>query len=410
MQESRDGQPLRPGQRRAVATGQARGGPAAGRHARQRARSRRRRPGEAVGRRERSRGRPTPPRYTARRAHPLTRSRTQEFGAAFNALGAVSYPAAALWPSRFVAAVFRQLLDAHPGRISIETHTPATAVELLAPGAPRPFRVVTPRGAVAARHVVHATNAFAPHLVPGLRGKLTGCRAHMTAQRPGPGFPGTPKGDRSWGLIHAKGFDYMTQRPCPRHARATPPSTGAGGATGCGHGDLLLGGGLFRSGEGGMDQIGVWDDGGLDALSVAHLHGILPALAAVGAGDGAPAVAQAGTAWSGTIALTADALPLVGRLDERFTGRRQQGSGSNAPGEWIAAGYNGEGMVFAWLCGAAAARMVAGTDEDSLDAAEARLAGQPPGKVADWLPHELRISWERLEGKSLADLAGALSV
>ena len=33
-----------------------------------------------------------------------------------------------------------------------------------------------------------------------------------------------------------------------------------------------------------------------------------------------------------------------------------------APGEWICAGYTGEGMVHAWLCAKAMARMLLGTE------------------------------------------------
>jgi hypothetical protein len=59
--------------------------------------------------------------------------------------------------------------------------------------------------------------------------------------------------------------------------------------------------------------------------------------------------------WSGIIGNTPDYLPLVCKLPASITGR-----GNVDGGEWIAAGYNGYGMVQCWSCCEAIARMALG--------------------------------------------------
>ena len=150
-------------------------------------------------------------------------------------------------------------MDDFPGSISIETSTPATAIDSDPKAAPEPgnhpFNVITPRGTVRARHVVHASNAFVSHLIPGLRGRVAGALVHMSAQRPGIEFPGNADGGlRSWSLMHELGFDYAIQRP------SSPGSTAPG--------DLMLGGGFAQSPAHGADCMGVYDDSRLEPLTV----------------------------------------------------------------------------------------------------------------------------------------------
>ncbi|KLU91541.1 hypothetical protein MAPG_10059 [Magnaporthiopsis poae ATCC 64411] len=337
----------------------------------------------------------------------------EKFKVNHHVVGAISYKAGALWPYRLVSSVWKNLLKEFPDSLSIETNTPATSISVLGgtnasapppPGALQPdeyfpYLVTTPRGAIRARHVVHATNAYTGHLVPGLHGKTTGVLAHMSAQRPGIDFPRTC-GSRSWGFVYAgQAFDYVTQRPGTTEAP----------------GELMIGGGFTCAPKQGADMVGVYDDSRLDALTVAHLEGIMPAVfrprwGADEAGGG-PRVKDV---WSGVIAFTADLLPLVGRLDEQTTGRRvptrkgeerKTSSGSSVgepnPGEWISAGYCGEGMIWAWLSGTAVGLMLSGCENVSLPAAP----GRPEGRLADWFPAELRPTRERIARMDIMDLA-----
>ena len=98
----------------------------------------------------------------------------------------------------------------------------------------------------------------------------------------------------------------------------------------------MLGGGTFRSKDNGVNQIGVWDDSCIDALTSAHLAGILPIVFSRdkeerGMEQQSRYLQQH---WSGIIALTADSLPFVGRLDGRLNGRKSQQHSADSS-EWI---------------------------------------------------------------------------
>ncbi len=67
----------------------------------------------------------------------------------------------------------------------------------------------------------------------------------------------------------------------------------------------------------------------------------------------------------------------------------------------MAAGYNGEGMVDAWLCGAAAGLMLLVREKADLEAGP----GKPGGKVADLLPAAYLISRERPAKGSMYEVA-----
>lgn len=67
-----------------------------------------------------------------------------------------------------------------------------------------------------------------------------------------------------------------------------------------------------------------------------------------------------------------------------LTGRKvyvANGRGKDEPAEWISAGYRG-GMVYAWLCGVAIARMIVVSQDEDLEG----RPGMPGGRVTDWFP------------------------
>lgn len=318
----------------------------------------------------------------------------ERFGVNERVAGAVSYPAGALSPYRLVTTLWRKLLDEFSGVLAIETGTTVEEVKVndqnarsskLEDAGSFPYAVVTSRGQILARHVVHATNAHTSQLVPGLRGKGTPILCHMTAQRAADYFP-DKDGSRSWSVIFGQGFDYVTQRPT---------------------GELMIGGGFFQGPKQGMDLMGVSDDTKIDALTVMHLEGVMSTLFDPGykvEGEGARVI----KAWSGAIGVVPDFMPLVGRLDPRITSRKirqdSKAGGQVQPGEWISAYFCGDGMVWAWLCGVALGTMLTGSEDEDLPAEP----GRPAGKLADWFPSELYAGWERLKGMDIVDLADAL--
>lgn len=60
--------------------------------------------------------------------------------------------------------------------------------------------------------------------------------------------------------------------------------------------------------------------------------------------------------WTGIEGFTTDALPLVGPLSEQFTKRTVQNPAAGS--EWVSAGFNGEGMDYAWLSGKGLSEMI----------------------------------------------------
>ncbi|RMZ70325.1 fad dependent oxidoreductase [Pyrenophora seminiperda CCB06] len=313
----------------------------------------------------------------------------QRFGVNNSVVGALSYQAGAIWAYRFVAAIWNGLLKDFPHSLSIETNTPAESISVPeeAP-AGFPYAVQTARGTIFARQVVHATNGFASHLIPGLRSKIVGARGHMSAQQPGRQFPYSD-GQHSWSVVYGDGFDYATQRP-----PATSDSKG----------DLLIGGGFTRSLKQGIDQVGLYDDGNSpDPLTTTHVTGLFPAIFHPQWGAGA----ELKQLWTGILGMTGDSLPLVGRLTMKLTGRdirerKPMPSGSTPKdgagcGEWIVAGFSGEGMVWAWLSGAALGIMIAGSEDEELPTAP----GRPGGKLREWFPGELLVSRERIRSADI---------
>ncbi|EAW16437.1 NAD(P)/FAD-dependent oxidoreductase [Aspergillus fischeri NRRL 181] len=158
----------------------------------------------------------------------------------------------------------------------------------------------TPRGQIPAAYVVHATDAFAANLLPGLKGKIFPVRGHITAQNPGTLFPKLG-GARSWSFIHRRGFDYVSQRP--------------------GRGELIAGGGLVQSPEQGMDEFGIWRDDRTCFAIRAYLDGLLPTM--FGTHNwGADTGARVKRAWTGCMGFTPDLLPYVGIPDQKITQRK----------------------------------------------------------------------------------------
>ena len=247
----------------------------------------------------------------------------------------------------------------------------------------------------------------------------------MSAQRPGSALRFQAIGDDNAQKKHQeqrsyifydspeqKGFDYLTQLPDGEH-------------------ELMFGGGREALPEadaktgpvGGLTPRGMYD-----VHSAAHVSGALPvyfgtsnwgaegvaaAESSVGSDvhadaqrqiRGSWAAGRVKALWSGVLSVSVDENPWVGRIPSAISGRRSPTPGVTAsekgkrartadPGEWIAAGYSGEGMVHAWLCTRALALMVLGLDKARGVEAEGHYGtGQT---VDEWLPACYRITVTR---------------
>jgi len=217
----------------------------------------------------------------------------------------------------------------------------------------------------------------------------------MSAQRPGKAFPELD-GSRSWCLINGKGYEYITQRP-----GKIDSVDGMGG-------EIMIGGGMIQSGRKGLGEFGIASDAEINYLSGCHLGGVLPmGFGFENWGEDAPGGRMKGL-WSGSLGFTADMMPLVGRLEPSLTGRTlpkvKQSKGADKsippPAEWISAGYNGEGMVNAWLCGVAVGLMILGKEDVDAE----KVTGRPYGKMEDWFPKEYLCTQERVTNASVYQL------
>lgn len=273
-------------------------------------------------------------------------------------------------------------------------NTPVQSV-YVAPNSPEhPYALVTPQGTIRTRHVLYATNAYTPSLVPRLRSSLTGVRGCMSAQDGGKNFPVT-HGNRSWSAIYTPGEDYVTQRP---------DKNGSAG-------DVMVGGGRHSTKLGGIDLAGQWDDSQRDVLPLIHVRGVMPTLFQPNWGGGSsPTVGSLKKDWTGIMGFTGDSLPFVGQLPQSITQRPNNYNGAGVggrrgSGEWIAAGFNGEGMVWSYLSGAAGGILMAGQDKDNLT----KYPGRPGGCLNCWFPRDaVAIDEARLKRADLKNLGDEL--
>lgn len=344
--------------------------------------------------------------------------------------------------------------------------------------------------------MVHATNAWASHLLPPLRKKIIPVRGNMSAQRPGLGLGkileagsvlpsgqdirDDPRDNKSWlgtrSFVFFSGttedrWDYLTQLPVdpPASQQSTsssplhyPPSSG----------EFMFGGGLIQGGfaeRAFFEEVGNVDDSGWNMGVSAYLSGALGVYFGNSWGeegrDSGSAVAktigdkfaEAGGAdimrgrvkklWGGIIGISADSMPWVGRLPEKVSGRETptieavdpsdswvviddgrydefiDGNISDdaspttgtspmlakaaqrlaTPGEWISAGYSGEGMVHAWLSGKALAFMVLGKDKDGVGSCGDTGVAYTDQGLQDWFPDVFRVTEKRWKKANIDD-------
>lgn len=261
--------------------------------------------------------------------------------------------AAALSPYRLFTALYKNLIEEHQGRFTLETNTPVGSIsyEQNAPRDSAAYLLQTPRGLVRAYHVIHCTNGHAGHLIPGLVGKLWPVRATMSRQKLGPSFPRL--GDQfSWSYRSKPSMDpYTGITDIGLYYAQQNVHTG----------DLWIGGEVQK-----IDDMLSADDSIVPELAKRNLCSVVPKIL-----QGAEPVEPV-SVWSGIMGFTTDGLPLVGQLPAAFTNRA-------GCGEWIAGGYSGHGMDKAWSCGEAVARML--------------LGEQPPS----WMPKSFLLGQERMK-------------
>ncbi|KAK0262201.1 hypothetical protein LTS09_003626 [Friedmanniomyces endolithicus] len=253
--------------------------------------------------------------------------------------GASVGPGAAVWPYRLWCGLWSLLLEKHHDRLAIETYAPVHAVSEAPSGVDGPGRYVvkTSRGKIRASHVVYCTNGFTSHLLPSLRDPL---------------FP-NHGADRSWSLLSTPHVDEKSGvRSASLYYLTQDTDTGY----------MMLGGEYEKP-----EDLVCSDDSKVNIRSAEEIVKVLPRHFET---SGPP---QVKSLWSGIMGFSRDGIPVIGRLPEEVTGRREDG-------EWVAAGFNGYGTGYCYSCGLAIAQMLLGKD------------------VSGWVPSALMITKERLQG------------
>ncbi|THH27943.1 hypothetical protein EUX98_g6242 [Antrodiella citrinella] len=326
------------------------------------------------------------------------------FGLSSEIAGCIHGEGGVMHPYRFVTALQAKLLARH-SNFSIFTHSPCTAIAGSSPTNPF-YTITTPKGVIISPHIIHATNGWSSHLLEPMREKIVPVRGTMSAQRPGTSLKThTLNGMRSFVFNGGgTGYDYLTQLPTGEH-------------------ELMFGGGFLSNVMRGVsDDLCSADDSKYSLVTAAHLSGNMPLLfgldnwgrelnSSTGSGDDVQwAEGRAKAFWSGVLGISADGHPWVGRLPRKISGRREPLALSSLPrprssdkwtyekfkddlkrtarpGEWIAAGYTGEGMPQAWMSAKALAYMVLDREDD----------------VESWFPENLRVSEKRWKEADVVD-------
>ncbi|KAI6039222.1 FAD dependent oxidoreductase [Pisolithus marmoratus] len=330
----------------------------------------------------------------------------ETFHLADDVAGCIAGGAGAIHPYRFVTGILSNLLARYPENFFLRANTPCVSVS--GPSSSTSYyTVMMPQGQTHTPHVIHATNGWCSHLLEPMRTKIVPARGNMSAQRPGRSLPPTTVLHSYIFHLPSGGYDYLTQLPKGDH-------------------ELMLGAGFTQSMY--PDEVGNTDDGTYNKSIGARLGDVLPRYFGeknwgLGAQptDRSDDDEHSGTEWiqgrtkamwSGIIGASIDLMPWVGRLPSTVLGRPEPPVLSSsrisgvrakeaeaffgaAPGEWIAAGYTGEGMVHAWLSGKALAGMILGTEKED--------------RLSEWFPDALRMTHARWRRATLEALAGGAS-
>lgn len=258
--------------------------------------------------------------------------------------GGVGYFAGSLSAYKFTCGLLR--MGVARG-LNLQTFTPATGLRKMKDGR---WEVRTERGTVTAKKVVVATNGYTAALVERFQGVIVPLRGQITAQRPGSKMPFGGCLPTTYSFIYENGYEYMITRP-----------SGSRFA-----GDVVIGGGLARAKDGGLEEYGTTDDTSVNETVSEYLTGTTPRYFGSSWGEDDPE-GRVRAEWTGIMGYSPDGYPFVGEMP-------------GEPGLWISASFQGHGMVLCWKCAEGLVEMMEGRD----------------GEELDWFPQVFRLTEERM--------------
>ncbi|KAJ1309520.1 hypothetical protein OPQ81_006294 [Rhizoctonia solani] len=280
-------------------------------------------------------------------------------------LPAVYSPGHTLWPSKLVTKLYQQAKGDSTAKswlssatswlthsitpsfsLDLFTRAPVNAVEPISGDPTYRWLVTTERGNVKARYVVHATNAYASHLLPQLAGPTNGIiptRAQCVAAR------GSIESHK-WPVVGwggNEGYEYWFARP-PQNAEEKTL--------------VILGGGRETAVP--NHEFNVADDSSVNPVVSQSLRKFLPRLYPGDFEENEPEME-----WTGIMGFTRSKDPLVGQVCDD--------AGKPLVGQYISAGYSGHGMPRAFACAEIVAQMI-----------HADISGND-WSLPDWFPRHL---------------------
>ncbi|EIM79984.1 FAD dependent oxidoreductase [Stereum hirsutum FP-91666 SS1] len=237
-----------------------------------------------------------------------------------SALGAFEWKAASLHPAKLCQFIIRSNVK---NGLQLFTHTPAVAITTVTtPNGV--WQVKTPRGSILASRVVHATNAFAPTLLPLLSGKVTPCRAQAHKIIPPRPLNSTNLLTHTYSLRYQLHHFYSVIQRKVDGAIVLGTSRGMPG----------------MSEETRREITGTTDDTKIS--EEIRKDGLASFERSFGLGDGGDGMGrQIGEGeefgWTGIIGMTPDLMPFIGPVPSLH-------------GQFVIAGFNGHGMARIFDC------------------------------------------------------------
>lgn len=294
----------------------------------------------------------------------------EEHGRPEELQGAFEYEAGSISAYRFTTGILELCLKKG---LNLQNYTPVEGIQRIASpdGSLEMWKVQTQRGPVIARDLVLATNGYTANLLPSLQRIIVPLRGQIQVQRTGKGTTLPSLLPTTYSFIYKTGFEYLIPRDMAR-SNATSAKDSQ---------HIVIGGGLGRLPSEGADEFGTCDDGGKNIRASRYLRAT--ARGHFGSNWGTNTVDQELVVdeWTGIMGTTPDSFPLVGQVPrEILAGSDTAASSSEVlPGLYLAAGFNGHGMV---LC---------------LKAAEALVAIMQGDGPPQWFPRSFLVTWERVQ-------------
>ncbi|KAF4333687.1 fad dependent oxidoreductase [Fusarium beomiforme] len=255
--------------------------------------------------------------------------------------------AAKLWPYKLVCWILESLLEENDsGVFNLQTKTPVDHLQRIGDS----WALHTPRGQIAAKKIILATNAYISYLLPKLSGFIVPVRGQVAALTPSSDSSPLEHSHVWW--TPAGGDDYLVQRPS---------------------GELITGGERLGSSDG---QVGLSRDDSIDPVISRRLCASLhEAVRLKAPEESEDTTLEATYEWTGIMGYSKDGYPWVGQLPASL--------GGEDGGLWVSAGYTGHGMPVAARCGIAVAQEILGIADGVKLPAQYRIDGGRSDRARD---------------------------